>query len=61
MDEACELGLGLGEGGVDIEEVARTHPDRVIREGKVDLVAIGRAMLASPEWAADARKVLAAL
>jgi len=53
--------------GVDVPVVVAggiTEPefaDRVIREGKVDLVAIGRAMLANPEWAADARKVLAAL
>lgn len=32
--------------------------DRVIREGKVDLVAIGRAMLSNPDWAVDARKNL---
>jgi len=32
--------------------------DRVIREGKVDLVAIGRAMLADPDWAAKARAAL---
>ncbi len=33
--------------------------DQVIREGKVDLVAIGRAMLADPDWAAKAREKLA--
>jgi 2,4-dienoyl-CoA reductase-like NADH-dependent reductase (Old Yellow Enzyme family) len=32
--------------------------DRVTREGKVDLVAIGRAMLKNPEWAEEARKTL---
>ena len=32
--------------------------DRVIREGKVDLVAIGRAMLKNPEWAEAARETL---
>lgn len=32
--------------------------DSVIREGKADLVAIGRAMLSNPDWAADARKIL---
>ena len=53
--------------GVDVPVVVAggiTEPefaDRVIREGKIDLVAIGRAMLTNPEWAADARKVLAAL
>ena len=34
--------------------------DDVIRQGKVDLVAIGRAMLSNPEWAADARRALEA-
>jgi 2,4-dienoyl-CoA reductase-like NADH-dependent reductase (Old Yellow Enzyme family) len=32
--------------------------DRVIHEEKVDLVAIGRAMLKNPEWAEEARKTL---
>ena len=32
--------------------------DRVIREGTVDLVAIGRAMLSNPNWATDARQAL---
>jgi 2,4-dienoyl-CoA reductase-like NADH-dependent reductase (Old Yellow Enzyme family) len=32
--------------------------DRVIREGKVDLVGIGRAMLSNPDWAADAQEAL---
>ena len=41
-------------GGITQPEFA----DRVIREGKVDLVAIGRAMLSNPDWAADARKIL---
>jgi NADPH2 dehydrogenase len=32
--------------------------DRFIREQQVDLVAIGRAMLANPDWASEARDVL---
>ena len=32
--------------------------DGIIRQGEVDLVAIGRAMLSNPEWAADARRAL---
>ena len=32
--------------------------DRIIRERKVDLVAIGRAMRDNPDWATDAQKVL---
>ena len=33
--------------------------DRVIREGKVELVAVARAMLTNPEWATEARATLA--
>ncbi|MBN1285689.1 MAG: NADH:flavin oxidoreductase [Anaerolineae bacterium] len=32
--------------------------DRFIREGQVDMVAIGRAMLVNPDWAARARAAL---
>lgn len=32
--------------------------DRFIREGHIDLVAIGRAMLANPNWATEARVAL---
>jgi NADPH2 dehydrogenase len=32
--------------------------DALIREGKVDLVAIGRAMLSNPDWAEEARKTV---
>ncbi len=32
--------------------------DRFIREGQVDLVAIGREMLTNPEWATEARAAL---
>lgn len=35
------------------------YADRIIREGLVDLVAIGRAMLANPDWAAEARALVA--
>ena len=41
-------------GGITAPEFA----DRIIREGKVDLVAIGRAMRDNPDWATDAQKVL---
>jgi NADPH2 dehydrogenase len=34
--------------------------DRVIRDGTVDLIAVGRGMLTNPEWAAEARKALTA-
>jgi len=34
------------------------YADRIIREGRVDLVAIGSAMLANPNWAAEAAKKL---
>ncbi len=33
--------------------------DRVVREGKADLVAVGTAMLDNPRWAADAIEALA--
>jgi 2,4-dienoyl-CoA reductase-like NADH-dependent reductase (Old Yellow Enzyme family) len=41
-------------GGITEPEYA----DQVIRDGTVDLVAVGRAMLENPEWALDARKAL---
>jgi 2,4-dienoyl-CoA reductase-like NADH-dependent reductase (Old Yellow Enzyme family) len=50
--------------GVDVPVVVAggiTKPeyaDRVIREGKVDLVAVGRAMLENPNWALDARRTV---
>ncbi len=34
--------------------------DRVIREGRVDLVGVGRAMLNDPEWARKAIETLGA-
>ena len=33
--------------------------DRVVRDGKADLVAVGMAMLDNPRWAADAMAALA--
>ena len=36
------------------------YADEIIREGRVDLVAIGRAMLTNPNWAAEAAKRLRA-
>ena len=41
-------------GGITKPEYA----DQVIREGKVELVAVGRAMLENPDWALDARKTV---
>ncbi|MDP6051474.1 MAG: NADH:flavin oxidoreductase [Candidatus Latescibacteria bacterium] len=34
------------------------YADSVIREGKVDLVAVGRALLENPDWPKDAQSVL---
>ena len=44
----------VGVGGITEPQFA----NRLIREGKVDLVAIGRAMLSDPDWVAKARKML---
>ncbi len=44
----------VGVGGVTEAEFA----DKAVREGKVDLVAVGRALLADPEWAMKAVKTL---
>ena len=44
----------IGVGGIKDPEFA----DKVVREGKVDLVAVGRAMLADPKWASKAVKHL---
>jgi 2,4-dienoyl-CoA reductase-like NADH-dependent reductase (Old Yellow Enzyme family) len=35
------------------------YADRIIRDGLVDLVAVGRAQLADPDWVAKARASLA--
>jgi NADPH2 dehydrogenase len=51
-------------GAVDVPVVVAggiTKPkyaDQVIREGKVNLVAVGRAMLENPNWAQHARKAI---
>ena len=34
--------------------------DSYVREGQVDLIAIGRAMLSNADWASNAREVLGA-
>jgi NADPH2 dehydrogenase len=44
----------VGVGGVTEAEFA----DKAVSEGKVDLVAVGRALLADPEWATKAVKTL---
>jgi len=44
----------VGVGGITEAEFA----DRAVREGKVDLVAVGRALLADPDWATKAVKRL---
>lgn len=45
----------VGVGGVRTPAVA----DALVREGRVDLVAVGRAILADPEWPLRARAALA--
>jgi len=44
----------VGVGNITNPEYA----DKIIREGRVDLVAVGRAMLSNPNWAADAAREL---
>jgi len=44
----------IGVGNITDPEYA----DRIIREGRVNLVAVGRAMLTNPNWAADAARQL---
>jgi len=44
----------IGVGGVTDPRFA----DEVIRQGKVDLVAVGRALLADPDWALKAANAL---
>lgn len=44
--------VGVG----NITEAEYAH--RIIREGRVDLVAVGRAMIANPNWALDAARRL---
>jgi len=38
--------------------LARAFADKAVKEGKVDLVAVSRALLADPEWAMKAVKTL---
>jgi 2,4-dienoyl-CoA reductase-like NADH-dependent reductase (Old Yellow Enzyme family) len=50
-----EAGIPVASGwGLDIPEVA----ERVVRNGQVDLVKVGRAMLANPHWPYQAAVVL---
>lgn len=44
----------VGVGGITEAEFA----DKAVREGKVDLVAVGRSLLTDPEWAMKAVKTL---
>jgi len=44
----------IGVGGIKTPEVA----DEIIRNNRADLVAVGRAMLANPEWALKAMEAL---
>jgi len=44
----------IGVGGIKDPAFA----DRAIREGRVDLVAVGRALLADPDWALSAKRTL---
>ena len=44
----------IGVGNITEPEYA----DRIIRAGRVNLVAVGRAMLANPNWAAEAARQL---
>lgn len=47
----------IGVGGITRAEYA----DMIVREGRVDLVAVGRALLADPEWAIKAARALGAI
>jgi 2,4-dienoyl-CoA reductase-like NADH-dependent reductase (Old Yellow Enzyme family) len=44
----------IGVGGITDPKYA----DKVIREGRVDLVAVGRALLRDPDWALKAIKAI---
>ena len=44
----------IGVGGIKDPEFA----DETIRQGRVDLVAVGRAILVDPDWSLNAAKVL---
>ena len=44
----------IGVGGIKDPAYA----NKIIREGRVDLIAVGRALLKNPDWAAEAKKKL---
>lgn len=57
LAEAVKRAVGVPVVGVgNVTEPA--YADRIVREGRVDLVAVGRAMLADPDWAAEAARQL---
>ena len=44
---------------VGVGSITEPHfADQIVREGRVDMVAVGRAMLSNPNWAADAARRL---
>jgi 2,4-dienoyl-CoA reductase-like NADH-dependent reductase (Old Yellow Enzyme family) len=53
IKQAVEVPV-IGVGGIKDPEFA----DEAIRRKKVDLVAVGRAILADPDWALNATKTL---
>jgi len=53
IKQAVEVPV-IGVGGIKDPKFA----DEAIRQGRVDLVAVGRAMLADPDWAVNAAKAL---
>jgi len=44
----------IGVGGITDPAFA----DQAIRQGRVDLVAVGRALLTDPDWALSAKRTL---
>ena len=53
IKEAVQVPV-IGVGGITDPLFA----DQVIRQGRVDLVAVGRALLADPDWALSAKSTL---
>jgi 2,4-dienoyl-CoA reductase-like NADH-dependent reductase (Old Yellow Enzyme family) len=53
IKEAVDVPV-IGVGGI----TDPTFADQAIREGRVDLVAVGRALLADPDWALSAKRTL---
>jgi len=49
MRKICSVPV-IGVGGIRTMELA----DRIVREGRVDLVAVGRALLSDPDWGVKA-------